>query len=767
MISFTKTHLMKNYWLIFLLFISTSFCSFSQYDEAVNEAISDNDEQKMYDLANVLMLDGYLYRADTLVEALLKIDNENPEFNYFKGIIELYSFKNHRASIPFFEKSTTKVEGRINLFNIETDVTNDTYFHLGSVYHYLKDFDKAEEYYQTFKERCKKSSQLYKATDVRLAQCQVARKQIADSLDVNFIPVNINSAAQEYSSVISANGKELYFTSRRAWVNIDQKYFIYPVDNSYPEDIFFSKGNGDGVWSEPTILPLCEANKNESSVSLTPDMTMLYVYSDSLGNGDIFVSNYDDGYKKIEDLTYKKLNTKDWETHSVVTQDSSIIIFSSDRKHGYGGRDLWIIHKQEDSTWSKPVNMGADINSEQDEDAPFLTLDNKTLYYSTNGSQSMGGFDILKSDFKNDQWSQGENLGYPINSTGDDIYYTVTSNGIDGYYTSFREGGKGEKDIYHVNYNDAKADDVIALSGGVINITEDAEEIDLIVTLINKTDNKNIPVSVKENDFFTLLEDCKDYSLEMKNSENDEVVYNEDFKTNCTNSSEHLEKYYYNGQYWIDGLVADEAGESIENATIELIDKKTGETIATVNSDENGKFKEEDFKDLRPGDSMNVSLKVSADNYASNQFEIDTLLGQHGDIAVNYVLKGDNLNDMLAQHIIYFEYDKSSVTKSESDILDQVIVLLNDNPEMNIVVQSYTDCRGTDKYNQRLSERRAKTASKYIKAKITNPERVTNKGMGEKYPVDECNCDDEDKSCTEEQYKDNRRTTFEVVEEEK
>jgi len=757
---------MKNYWLITLLFISTSFFSFSQYDDAVAETISGHDEQKMYDLANVLMLDGYLHKADTLVEALLKIDNANPEYNYFKGIIELYSFKNHRESIPFFEKSTTKVEGRIDLFNIETDVTNDTYFHLGSVYHYLKDFDKAEEYYKIFKERCKKSSQLYKITDIRLTQCQVARNLIKDSLDVNFISVNINTPAPEYSSVISANGKELYFTSRRPHENIDQKYFMYPVDNSYPEDIFFSKGNGDGIWSEPSILPLCEANKNESSVSLTPDMTMLYVYSDSLGNGDIFVSKYDDGYTTLTDLTYKKLNTKDWETHSVVTQDSSIIIFSSDRKHGYGGRDLWIIYKQEDSTWSKPVNMGADINTDQDEDAPFLTLDNQTLYYSTNGAQSMGGFDIMKSSFKNDHWSQGENLGYPINSTGDDIYYSVTSNGIDAYYTSFREGGKGEKDIYHINYNDTKGDDVIALCGGVINITEDAEKIDLIVTLINKTDQKTIPISVKDNDFFILLEDCKDYSLEMKNKENDEIVYTEDFKTNCVDSSEHLEKYYYNGQYWIDGLVANDSGESIENATIEIINKKTGETIATVYSDDNGKFKEEDFKDLRPGDSMNVSLKVSADNYASNQFEIDTLLGQHGDIAVNYILiaetKEDVLSEMLAQHIIYFEYDKSTVTKSEEAVLDKVIELLNNNPEESIVIQSYTDCRGTDQYNQRLSERRAKAAAKYIRAKITNPDRVTGKGMGEKYPVDECNC--EENSCAEEQYKDNRRTTFQVVE---
>ncbi len=759
---------MKN--ILGYFFVLFTFSTFSQYDEAIDEVLASNDEQKIYNLANVLMLDGYLYKADTLVVKLLTFDENNPEYNYFKGIIELYSHKEHEAAIPYFNKSTQQVAGKIELFNINTDVPNDTYFHLGSIYHYLEDFDKAEENYKLFKEQCRKSSELYKVTDVRLEQCKNARKLIADSVNVNFIPLNINTEVAEYSSVISANGKELYFTSRRPREGVKQKYFLYPVDNSYPEDIFFTKGDGEGNWSAPTVLPLCEANKNESSVSLTPDMSMLYVYSDSVGNGDIFISSYEDGFKSIQDLTYKKLNTKDWETHSVVTQDSSIIIFSSDRKHGYGGRDLWIIYKNEDSTWTKPKNMGPGINTEMDEDAPFLTLDNKTLYYSTNGGQSMGGFDIMKSEWKDDYWTAGENIGYPINSTADDIYYSVTADGEDAYFTSSREGGKGEKDIYHLKYKEPKAADIIALSGGIINITDDVEEIDLSVALINKTDNKTLPIIVRGNNFYQVLEDCKDYSLEMKNLTNDSIIYTEDFKTNCVDSSEHLEKYYYNGQYWIDGIVADMEGKPIEGATIEFVNKKTGETFATIQSDENGQFKNDDFKDLRPGDSMNVSLKLSADNYVSNQFEIDTLLGQHGDISVNYVLKAeskeDALNDLLAKHIIYFEYDKSNIIQSEKDVLDQVVAILNDNPEEKIIVQSYTDCRGTEDYNQRLSERRASAAVKYIKKRISNPGRVSGKGMGEKYPIDECNCEEEDKPCTEEQYRDNRRTTFEVVEEE-
>ena len=750
---------------ITLLF--TSLISFSQYDQLIDEALESNDEQKIYNLTNVLMLDTYLHQADTLVDRLLTFDSNNPEYNYFKGIIELYSKKEHEKSIPYFLLSETKTGKRIDLFKISTEVTNDTYFHIASAHHYLKNFDKAEEFYNKFKELCVKSSILYNLSDVRIEQCKVARKLIAEPIEVNFVEVPVNTENPEYSSVISANGRELFFTSRRSWENIDQRRS--PVDNTFPEDIYMSTINGANV-SNAERLELCESHSNESNVSLSPDMSTLYVYSDSVGNGDVFISEHDEDnkFKTINQLTFENLNTKNWETHIAISIDSSMIIFSSDRKKGHGGRDLWVIYRNdEDSSWSAPVNMGPSINSSEDEDSPFLTLDNKTLYFSTNGKKSMGGFDIMKSDYSDKNWSESENLGYPINSTGDDIFYSVTSNGTDGYYTSFREGGKGEKDIYHIEYSDPKADDIIALCGGVINITEDTEDIEIIVTLINKTDNENISINVKGNNFFEILDDCKDYSLEMKNSANDELLLKEDFKTNCNNSAEHLEKYYYNGQYYINGLVADENGKSIEGVSVELVDKKTGESIAVIQTDENGQFKDEDFKDLRPGDSMNVSLKLNAENYASDQFEIDTLLGNHSEIAVNYSLKSqtkeDVLNGLLAKHKIYFEYDKSRVTKSEKETLDAIVVILNDNPEESIVVQSHTDCRGTEDYNQRLSDRRAKSTAKYIKSKISNPDRVTSKGMGEKNLVGDCGCEDEDKSCTDEQHKENRRTTFEVV----
>ncbi len=582
----------------------------------------------------------------------------------------------------------------------------------------------------------------------------------------------INTAFPEYSPVISANGNELYFTSRRGWENKDQKKYMNPVDNSFPEDIFLSVKGYNYDWSEPKRLEMCDPFVNEASVSLTANMNRLFVYSDSVGNGNIFFSEFSkDQFNSIESLGQKKLNTKFWETHFVISQDSSLIVFSSERKRGEGGRDLWKLVKGDDGNWSKPINMGPEINTPEDEDAPFLTLDGKTLYYSTNGRESMGGFDIMRSDIKDGEWQKGENLGYPINSTGDDVFYSITYDGKDAYFSSFRLRGKGEKDIYHVSYENPIGDKVITLDGSVIDITEDAEEIDLIVSLRNLTDNTEVSTVVKRNEFFEVLKHCKDYELVMTNALDNNVLLKETFKTNCEEKPEYLEKRYFNGQYWINGILADiENNAPISNANIELINDVTGELIANLNPATEGNFASPKFANLKPGDSMNVSFRVTAEGYLPGYFDLDTLLSTTGKIDVSYFLqkeeKIDNIEEILASYIIYYDFDKSEIRNSEVDIMDKVVALMNSNPTLKIKLKSYTDCRGTAEYNKALSERRATSSVNYIRSKISNPDRITSEGMGESGFVFDCECNENNVhgNCTIEQHQKNRRTTFELIE---
>jgi hypothetical protein len=123
----------------------------------------------------------------------------------------------------------------------------------------------------------------------------------------------------------------------------------------------------------------------------------------------------------------------------------------SNRKEGFGGRDIYWTQKDGSGNWKALKNLGASINTKFDEDAPFLMKDGKTLYFSSNGHTTMGGYDVFKSMLQADStWSTPENLGVPINSAGDDIYYAPDDNLIYAYHSSSRKGGFGDMDIYRI-----------------------------------------------------------------------------------------------------------------------------------------------------------------------------------------------------------------------------------------------------------------------------------------------------------------------------
>lgn len=753
--------------LLFLGLIIVPSVSFAQSLESTNSDHQNLGEEQALERAVLLILDGFLYEADKIVNDLLKMDAENPYYNYLKGFNTLYCSKDHELAIDYFLKTIDPVQGKLKLFSSESSVTYDVYFHTAVAYHFLENIPNAKKYYQTFLNVSNKRSILYKQAEMRLKQCDVATELMKNKNSAKVALINgpINSELTEYSPVVSANGRELYFTSRRKWQNEDQSKHMFPIDNSFPEDIYLSVKEKNGTWSEPKRLGFCSAKNNEASVSLTSNMDKLFVYSDIKGNGNLFSSQFTkDEFASIRGLRYDQLNSNSWEPHYVSTEDSSLIIFSSDRKGGFGGRDLWTMRKGVDGTWSKPINMGANINSLEDEDAPFVSLDGEYIYFASNGEKSMGGFDIMRARIDNlGQASEPENMGYPINSGGDDIFFSITSNGADAYFSSFRKSGLGDNDIYHLDNSVAnKEANVIALSGMVIDLTDDAGDLEIEVSLINTKTSTPIDVLVKHQSFFQVLEDCATYAFEMTNKLTGEVLYTEEISTNCNNTASHLERNYYNGKYSLEGVLSDaDSKDAINNATIKMFNKTTGGEICIMNSASGGKFVSPKLDDFKPGDKMDVSFAISAPGYDAKSFDFSTLLGNEGKLIVDYDLVKTpiiaSVDAELGKYIIYFNYDKSAIRSSEKDILNSVIKLLNENSELSIELLSYTDERGTDAYNQRLSERRAKSSLKYIQKAITNPKRVTAKGMGETNPAVTC------RECTDEEHQLNRRTTFRVV----
>jgi Tol biopolymer transport system component len=191
----------------------------------------------------------------------------------------------------------------------------------------------------------------------------------------------------------------------------------------------------------------------DSSLAFSPDGTTLFVYKDD-GGGDIYFSerNKDGTWSSLEALP-GVINSSYRESSISITKDGELLYFASERPGGFGGSDIYVCTKDSRGEWSRVKNLGSAINTEYDEDGPFIDYDGKALYFSSRGRKGMGGFDIFKSnllDKEKNECSDPENMGYPINSPDDDVFFSGTKDGKRWYYSSVRGDGLGYSDIYKI-----------------------------------------------------------------------------------------------------------------------------------------------------------------------------------------------------------------------------------------------------------------------------------------------------------------------------
>ena len=513
-------------------------------EEDVRELAATGKESEILNESSTLIQQGYLFYAEILVDRLLELDPENSNYHYRKGFLLLEIRKDYEGAIPYFQNAALDVSVNADMYSHrETSSPPDVFYHLATCYHLNEEIDKALEQYENFKLNTHPKSELIPVVELRVKQCQVAKKAMASPVNVYLKNVGngVNSKYPEYSPVISMDGSALYFTSRRPWDNDETEIYRDLASNQYPEDIYVSYLDFDSSWTEPLRLAFCEPKRNEASISMSSDERKIYLYQDTTGNGDIFTTDfYLAKFQEIEPLDMKHVNSKDWETHCMMSHDKSRFFFVSDRLGGLGGRDIYVMERKKNGKWSKPMNLGPKINTPNDEDSPFISVDNRTLYYASNSEKSMGGFDIFKSEMLEDStWVEGDNLGYPFNSTNDDIFYTTTLDGRRGYMTSYRKEGKGEKDIYEI-YNDYLGVKDLAVLKGLIQtsdgrpIPEDfAINVKLVCLDCDEPETRLIYPRLRDGVFMTGLKPCKKYRLEFMNTTDSSSLGSDDFTTLC------------------------------------------------------------------------------------------------------------------------------------------------------------------------------------------------------------------------------------------
>ena len=264
----------------------------------------------------------------------------------------------------------------------------------------------------------------------------------------------INTKNDEYVPVISADESIMIYTYRgpESIGGLQNEFKVADKYGSYFEDVFQAV-QIEGQWTKPSPIKNVNTNSHDGAIALSVDGFYLFVYRDSGDDhGDIYMSNSLSGEWSFPQKLRGEVNSYSWEGSCSMTANGKYLYFSSERGGGFGGKDIYRATLLPDSTWGNVVNLGDSINTALDDDAPFIHPDGITLFYSSKGKNSMGGYDIFQSrlNWKDSTFSKPINLGYPINTTDDDIYYVLSANGDRGYYASGKSGGEGLKDIYTV-----------------------------------------------------------------------------------------------------------------------------------------------------------------------------------------------------------------------------------------------------------------------------------------------------------------------------
>lgn len=388
--------------------------------------------------------------------ALEKLDYLNA-FNLYSLIISNDTSDRdayYKAGLCLFNINKTDTTA-ITYFKHSLDVP-ESHFYLGRIYHLKGDEKKALEEFFYFKNINKEIS-IEKATvEQWIRKCEMGME--AKINEQNFIIRNIggriNSKYADYVPLVTHDRQHLIFTSRRQ----GQDTIKDPYGNYY-EDIYISTKENN-AWGDPKNAgaPL-NSPTHDACVAISPAGELVLYRTDArLTGGDLFTSKLgENGWSTLEKLSLE-INSEYQEASLCYSPGTNEVYFSSNRPGGYGGKDLYKITLFMNGQASHPQNLGPGINTAEDEDAPFVDIDAKALYFSSKGHNTIGEYDIFKCEFDEDkkEWMAPENMGAPINSPADDIFFFEVDDATEGYFSSNRAGGFGSMDIYQIRFTESK-----------------------------------------------------------------------------------------------------------------------------------------------------------------------------------------------------------------------------------------------------------------------------------------------------------------------
>lgn len=465
---------------------------------------------------------------------------------------------------------------------------------------------------------------------------------------------SINTADLEYFPSLTIDGKKMIFTKR-----------IRGNEDFYESDLH------NGKWGKAYPLPgnINSSTFNEGAQNISQDGKWLIFtgcnFPEGLGSCDLYISYLTkNGWSEPENLG-PNVNSEFWESTPSLSPDKRDLYFSSNVPGGFGGKDIWVCHRNENGKWEEPLNLGPEINTPGDESTPFIHADNRTLYFNSTGHPGYSDKpDIFVTrKLPGGKWSKPENLGYPINTIDDEGSMVVAADGKTAYYSSDRSDSKGGLDIYT----------------------------------------------------FELREDLRP------------------LKT-----------------LWVKGHVYDIKTKNGLPSSVELTDVNSRELISKLQTDEDGNY----LVTLPVGKeyAFNVNRKgylFYSENYNISEGSTDSTF--EADIALQPI----EANAHIVLKNVFFDTRKAALKPESITELDNIVKLMNENPNIKILISGYTDNVGKPADNLTLSKGRAVAVVNYLSGKGVKNERLNFKGSGETNPVAD--------NKTEEGRALNRRTELSIV----
>jgi outer membrane protein OmpA-like peptidoglycan-associated protein/tetratricopeptide (TPR) repeat protein len=591
-----------------------------------------------------------------------KYNDKNAELNYKIGVCYLYSDDKFQA-----------IKYLTTAFQLKKDVADDIHFQLARAYHMNYDFDNAEKEYKDFKSSLspRKFQKLNINIDKYLTECENGKTLASHPIRVvvQDLGKTINSEYDDYYPVLDSKEQTMYFTSRRPSKTNKKRNLN---DQKFEEAIYVSKLH-DKVWSTAQLLSRSISDKtNTAALALSPDDKRLYLYKPN-GNGDIYYTEQKNS-KWIKPKKVKKINSGARETSVSITGDGKKLYFVSDREKGsLGGKDIYFSDLDANGKWSKPKNIGTPVNSSEDEEGVSISKDGKTLYFSSKGHSTSGGYDIFTSTLNdNGNWSEPVNLGYPINTPDDDLFFSMMGNGRVAYLSSNREQSIGEKDIYKIIYLGAAKEMVMTTASSPLAF----------------------------------------------------VLY--DSKTLFRNS---IPEFAVDTSIILTGKVLDSETKKPIFAKLEFIDSQKSTVVSTLLTDTAGGYK------THIPERKQYGVQITAKGYLF-YLDTVNLKGKNTDIVTkDFYLQGLEVGAKVVMKSIFFESGKSTIKDESFQQLNAAIEFMKENPSLTIEVSGHTDNVGSLYSNLKLSQARAKAVVDFMTKQGIDKSRLTFKGYGPNQPV--------------------------------